>query len=54
MDAKELIKTVESGRLDEKLTETFAAMRADGTMKQIVGKYLPDPEKYLEVDALEP
>ena len=33
--------------LDEKLTETFAAMRADGTMKQIVGKYLPDPEKYL-------
>ena len=41
-------------RLDEKLTETFAAMRADGTMKQIVGKYLPDPEKYLEVDALEP
>ena len=40
--------------LDEKLAETFAAMRADGTMKQIVGKYLPDPEKYLEVDALEP
>lgn len=36
------------------LPETFAAMRADGTMKQIVGKYLPDPEKYLEVDALEP
>jgi len=29
-------------------------MRADGTMKQIVGKYLPDPEKYLEVDAFEP
>ena len=41
-------------RLDEQLTETFAAMRADGTMKQIVGRYLPDPEKYLEVDALEP
>ena len=40
--------------LDEKLAETFAAMRADGTLKQIVGKYLPDPEKYLEVDALEP
>lgn len=39
--------------LDEKLTETLAAMRADGTMKQIVGKYLPDPEKYLEVDVLE-
>ena len=40
--------------LDEQLTKTFAAMRADGTMKQIVGRYLPDPEKYLEVDALEP
>lgn len=40
--------------LDEKLTETLAAMRADGTLKQIVGKYLPDPEKYLEVDVLEP
>ena len=40
--------------LDEKLAETLAAMRADGTLKQIVGKYLPDPEKYLEVDALEP
>ena len=40
--------------LDEQLTKTFAAMRADGTMKQIVGKYLPDPEKYLEVDAFEP
>ena len=39
--------------LDEQLTETFAAMRADGTMKQIVGRYLPDPEKYLEVDTLE-
>ena len=39
--------------LDEQLTKTFAAMRADGTMKQIVGKYLPDPEKYLEVDQLE-
>lgn len=39
--------------LDEKLTETLAAMHADGTLKQIVGKYLPDPEKYLEVDVLE-
>ena len=38
--------------LDEKLAETLAAMRADGTLKQIVGKYLPDPEKYLEVDDL--
>lgn len=40
--------------LEKQLDETFAAMRADGTLEQIVGKYLPDPEKYLEVDALEP
>jgi polar amino acid transport system substrate-binding protein len=40
--------------LDAQLTGTLAAMRADGTLEQIVGKYLPDPEKYLEVDALEP
>lgn len=39
--------------LDAQLTEVLAAMRADGTLEQIVGKYLPDPEKYLEVDALE-
>lgn len=39
--------------LEKQLDETFAAMRADGTLEQIVGKYLPDPEKYLEVDALE-
>ena len=40
--------------LEKQLDETFAAMRTDGTLEQIVGKYLPNPEKYLEVDALEP
>lgn len=39
--------------LEKQLDETFAAMRADGTLERIVGKYLPNPEKYLEVDALE-
>ena len=39
--------------LEKQLDETFAAMRADGTLEQIVGKYLPDLGKYLEVDALE-
>ena len=37
--------------INEELTETFAEMRKDGTMAQILGKYLDDPEKYLEVDA---
>lgn len=39
--------------INEKLTETFAEMRKDGTMTKILGKYLDDPEKYLEVDAYE-
>ena len=36
--------------INEELTATFAEMRKDGTMVQILGKYLDDPEKYLEVD----
>ena len=39
--------------LDAQLAEVLAAMRADGTLEQIVGRYLPNPEKYLEVDDLE-
>ena len=39
--------------LNEELSQTFDAMREDGTMKSIIGKYLDDPEKYLEVEALE-
>ncbi len=36
--------------IDKELTEVFEEMRQDGTMLQILGKYLDDPEKYLEVD----
>ena len=36
--------------LDRQLDATLQQMRADGTTKQILAKYLPDPEKYLEVD----
>ena len=36
--------------LDKQLSQTFAEMRADGTTKQILSKYLSNPEKYLEVD----
>lgn len=36
----------------EKLDKTFKAMRKDGTEKKIIGKYLDNPEKYLEVDDL--
>ena len=39
--------------INEELTETFAEMREDGTMEQILGKYLDQPEKYLEVDDYE-
>ncbi len=36
--------------IDKELTKVFEEMRQDGTMLQILGKYLDDPEKYLEVD----
>ena len=34
----------------EKLDKILKEMRKDGTSKKIIGKYLSDPEKYLEVD----
>ena len=34
----------------EKLDKTLKEMREDGTSKKIIGKYLSNPEKYLEVD----
>ena len=37
--------------IDKELTQVFQEMREDGTMTQIIGKYLDHPEKYLEVDA---
>lgn len=37
--------------LDTQLNATLAEMRADGTAAQILAKYLPDPDKYLEVDS---
>lgn len=36
--------------LCEKLDQTLNEMRQDGTSKKIIGKYLSNPEKYLEVD----
>ncbi len=39
--------------LAEQLTEIFKEMRNDGSMKEIVGKYLDDPESFLEVESLE-
>ncbi len=39
--------------LAQKLTDTLAQMRRDGTMQEIVGRYLEHPEAYLEVEALE-
>ena len=37
--------------LEQQLSATFAEMRADGTMAEILGRYLEQPERYLEVDA---
>lgn len=37
----------------EKLTQTFEEMRLDGTTAKIIGNYLDQPEKYLEVDLYE-
>ena len=43
----------ETRDLPEKLEQTLDEMREDGTSAKIIGKYLDDPEKYLEVDQLE-
>ncbi len=37
----------------EALDETLEEMRKDGTSEKIIGKYLENPEKYLEVDQLD-
>ena len=39
--------------LCEELDRTLEEMRQDGTSLKIIGKYLDEPEKYLEVDTLE-
>ena len=36
----------------QKLEQTLADMKEDGTAAKIIGKYLDDPEKYLEVDKI--
>ena len=43
----------ETRDLPEKLEQTMAEMKKDGTSAKIIGKYLDNPEKYLEVDQLE-
>ena len=37
----------------EELDQVLEEMRQDGTSLKIIGKYLDDPEKYLEVDGFE-
>ncbi len=39
--------------LCDDLSQTFRDMREDGTMEKIIGKYLKNPESYLEVDGNE-
>ena len=38
--------------LDSQLTDTLAQMRTDGTLEQIVGRYLENASQYLEVDTI--
>lgn len=42
----------DSRGLDRQLNDTFAQMREDGTLEQIVGKYLEHASQYLEVDTI--
>ena len=37
--------------LEQELDRVLAEMRGDGTAAEIIGAYLPDAERYLEVDA---
>ena len=39
--------------LAQQLSDTLAQMRQDGTMLEILGRYLEHPETYLEVESLE-
>ena len=39
--------------IEKELSQVFGKMRADGTMEQILRKYLENPEEYLEVDDYE-
>ena len=43
----------DSRGLDRQLNDTFAQMREDGTLEQIVGKYLEHASQYLEVDTID-
>ena len=45
-------KTDDRG-LAEALSETLEEMHKDGTLKQILGKYLAEPERFMEVDGYE-
>lgn len=39
--------------IEKQLTETLNQMRLDGTEREILSRYLSDPDKYLEVDNYE-
>ena len=36
--------------IDKKLQKTLQQMRADGTTRKIVAKYMDNPDEYLEVE----
>lgn len=34
--------------LEKELSEVFAEMRQDGTLREIIGRYFSDPDRFLE------
>ncbi len=43
----------DDGGICEQISKTLEEMRQDGTSLKIIGKYLDDPQKYLDVDKRE-
>ena len=46
--------SIEDNRgINLELSKVFAEMKNDGTLERILGKYLENPQKYLEADGYE-
>ncbi len=43
----------DSRGINSELNEEFVRMHEDGSMAEIIGRYLDDPESYLEVDSID-
>ena len=50
-ETRKLRRLHHGGPLAQELSRTFSQMRDDGTTQQILGKYLKDPQKYMEASS---